>query len=263
MIIAGFMERHVPIPATDQTQIIMAYQARSLPVLVPLLLVLLDTAHTASDTSHRERQHAAVDMLPSLQEPPPMLVQPVALLRRTGAQPLRCVRNTLRSDALRHLLAGAAAGAVSNTIVAPLDILRINLMCAKDQTNALRVARRIFCEKGMLGFWQGNSADVLRTMPSSAIRFYTFALYKVPPHPSRTASPRACSLTAHAQPRRTRAPPMAAALPSGRPHAERRLPLRRRCYLRRLMRWASLAQQSRRSLRAASQASPRWRRSFR
>ena len=27
-------------------------------------------------------------------------------------------------------------------------------------------------------FWHGNSADVIRTIPASAIRFYTFALYK-------------------------------------------------------------------------------------
>ncbi len=89
----------------------------------------------------------------------------------------------LRSDAARHLLAGAVAGVVSNTAVAPIDIVRLNLMTTETKTNALRVTRSIFAGAGgglagVGAFWQGNSADVVRTIPASAIRFYTFALYK-------------------------------------------------------------------------------------
>ena len=84
----------------------------------------------------------------------------------------------LRSGAARHLIAGAAAGVVSNTVVAPLDILRLNLICSNTRTNALEVARSIYSQGGLRAFWRGNMADVLRTIPSSAVRFYSFAVYK-------------------------------------------------------------------------------------
>ena len=84
----------------------------------------------------------------------------------------------MRSGAARHLIAGAAAGVVSNTVVAPLDILRLNLICSNTRTNALEVARSIYSQGGLRAFWRGNTADVLRTIPSSAVRFYSFAVYK-------------------------------------------------------------------------------------
>lgn len=40
------------------------------------------------------------------------------------------------------------------------------------------MAREIYSRGGLRAFWHGNSADVIRTVPASAIRFYTFALYK-------------------------------------------------------------------------------------
>lgn len=82
------------------------------------------------------------------------------------------------SRAARHLIAGAAAGAISNTVVAPLDILRLNLIVSSDGRGVFRMAKDIYARGGLAAFWYGNSADVIRTVPSSAIRFYTFALYK-------------------------------------------------------------------------------------
>lgn len=67
---------------------------------------------------------------------------------------------------------------MSNTIVAPLDILRLNLMVSTQATSVVRVARDIYAQGGVPAFWRGNTADVLRTIPSSAVRFYSFAVYK-------------------------------------------------------------------------------------
>ncbi|EOD26595.1 mitochondrial solute carrier protein [Emiliania huxleyi CCMP1516] len=83
-----------------------------------------------------------------------------------------------RSVAARHLLSGAAAGAISNTVVAPLDILRLNLIVSQDKRGALRMARDIYARGGLRAFWHGNAADVIRTVPASAVRFYSFAVYK-------------------------------------------------------------------------------------
>ena len=90
----------------------------------------------------------------------------------------RSAAKLLQSQASRHLLAGAAAGVVSNTIVAPLDILRLNLMVSKQRTNVMKVAAKIYADGGICGFWQGNVADVMRTIPASAVRFYSFSVFK-------------------------------------------------------------------------------------
>lgn len=84
----------------------------------------------------------------------------------------------LGSNAVRLLAAGALAGAISNTAVAPLDRMRINLMVRKDSIGIWELVKEIYQQGGVLGFWQGNTADVIRTVPSSAIRFFSFATYK-------------------------------------------------------------------------------------
>ena len=38
--------------------------------------------------------------------------------------------------------------------------------------------QRVHAQNGLAGFWRGNSADVARAAPASAIRFYAFAAYK-------------------------------------------------------------------------------------
>ena len=81
---------------------------------------------------------------------------------------------SFEADASRHLR--AVAGAISNTVVAPLDIVRIIMMNTKDISVAA-VCSGLYAEGGVLAFWRGNTADVLRTMPASALRF-TFATSK-------------------------------------------------------------------------------------
>jgi hypothetical protein len=125
--------------------------------LAPLLLQLL-AAGTARAAAARHNPLAAPPSSPS---PPPKPRTPLG-----------------HSRAARHLIAGAAAGAISNTVVAPLDILRLNLIVSSDGRGVLRMAKDIYARGGLPAFWYGNSADVIRTVPSSAIRFYTFALYK-------------------------------------------------------------------------------------
>ena len=70
------------------------------------------------------------------------------------------------------------AGAISNTVVAPLDIVRIIMMNTKERISVAAVCSGLYAEGGVLAFWRGNTADVLRTMPASALRFFTFATSK-------------------------------------------------------------------------------------
>ena len=76
------------------------------------------------------------------------------------------------------MVAGAVAGAISNTVVAPLDIVRIIMMNTKERISVAAVCSGLYAEGGVLAFWRGNTADVLRTMPASALRFFTFATSK-------------------------------------------------------------------------------------
>ena len=90
----------------------------------------------------------------------------------------RAWNKLLASDARVHLLSGAVAAAVSNTIVAPLDVIRLNIMVSKTPLSAMSVVQTVLAQSGLAGFWRGNTADVARAVPASAIRFYSFAAYK-------------------------------------------------------------------------------------
>lgn len=90
----------------------------------------------------------------------------------------RAWNKLLASDARVHLLSGAVAAAVSNSIVAPLDVIRLNIMVSKTPLSAMSVVQTVWAQSGLAGFWRGNTADVARAVPASAIRFYSFAAYK-------------------------------------------------------------------------------------
>ncbi|KAF7977433.1 hypothetical protein HWV62_3588 [Athelia sp. TMB] len=91
--------------------------------------------------------------------------------------------------AIKFLLAGGVAGAVSRTFTAPFDRLKIFLMTrppdlggtplaprpglqgAKAIANAVS---RIYMEGGILAFWTGNGLSVAKIFPESAIKFMTY-----------------------------------------------------------------------------------------
>ena len=140
----------------------------------PSIAALLFAAAVSADRQQRSSAAVVVSpKAPSLQ-PPRLLFEPPPPIKSLQ----RKAQNVLKSNAARHLIAGAAAGVVSNTAVAPLDILRLNLMVSSQKNSVLQVARQIYSQGGVFAFWQGNLADVMRTIPASAVRFYSFAVYK-------------------------------------------------------------------------------------
>ncbi|EIN10446.1 mitochondrial carrier [Punctularia strigosozonata HHB-11173 SS5] len=104
------------------------------------------------------------------------------------------------ATALRFLLAGGIAGAVSRTCTAPFDRLKIFLITrppdmggaklagAAVLTNPKEVSKaslhgakalanavtRIYAEGGILAFWVGNGLSVVKIFPESAIKFLTY-----------------------------------------------------------------------------------------
>ncbi|KAK9832837.1 hypothetical protein WJX81_005482 [Elliptochloris bilobata] len=84
-------------------------------------------------------------------------------------------------------LAGGTAGAVARTVTAPADRLKLLFqvqamassgVSAKAYTSLRQAALKVFREEGMLAFWKGNSANVVRIFPYSAAQLMSNDYYK-------------------------------------------------------------------------------------
>ncbi|KAF7355376.1 Mitochondrial carrier protein [Mycena sanguinolenta] len=91
--------------------------------------------------------------------------------------------------ALKFLLAGGIAGAVSRTCTAPFDRLKIFLITRSPDLGGAPITprptlggariianavARIYAEGGVLAFWTGNGLSVAKIMPESAIKFFSY-----------------------------------------------------------------------------------------
>jgi solute carrier family 25 phosphate transporter 23/24/25/41 len=79
--------------------------------------------------------------------------------------------------------AGAAAGAVSRTATAPLDRLKMLMQVGFSEASAVNPRpsrgvisglRLIYAQGGFLSFFQGNTANVIKVMPESGVRFWVY-----------------------------------------------------------------------------------------
>ncbi|KAF7332069.1 Mitochondrial carrier protein [Mycena kentingensis (nom. inval.)] len=92
-------------------------------------------------------------------------------------------------SALKFLLAGGIAGAVSRTCTAPFDRLKIFLITRPPDMGGATVSTRpgigsakiiasavsrIYAEGGLLAFWTGNGLSVAKIFPESAIKFFSY-----------------------------------------------------------------------------------------
>jgi solute carrier family 25 (mitochondrial adenine nucleotide translocator), member 4/5/6/31 len=86
---------------------------------------------------------------------------------------------------LRVAIAGACAGAMAKTIVAPIERVKLLLQLQVSLSNPtylhktpLQVATKIFQEEGILAFWRGNYHNVLQHSGTSALNFMLMDYYK-------------------------------------------------------------------------------------
>ncbi|KAG1659261.1 Calcium-binding mitochondrial carrier protein SCaMC-2-B [Nymphon striatum] len=81
--------------------------------------------------------------------------------------------------ALRHLTAGAVAGAVSRTCTAPLDRIKVFLQVRGNEFKGMKSCfMHMYNEGGVRSLWRGNGINVLKIAPETALKFMTYEQIK-------------------------------------------------------------------------------------
>lgn len=81
-----------------------------------------------------------------------------------------------QGDSFKHLFAGGVAGAVSRTVVSPLERLKILFQVQPSTQNAsmYQCLRKMYVEEGLMGYMKGNGTNVIRIVPYSAVQFAAY-----------------------------------------------------------------------------------------
>jgi solute carrier family 25 protein 42 len=79
------------------------------------------------------------------------------------------------------LIAGALAGAIAKTCIAPLDLAKINFQVGNSVFTYNKLFQFLYNgvhKHGVLSLWRGNSANMIRVVPAAAINFTSHEQYK-------------------------------------------------------------------------------------
>jgi solute carrier family 25 phosphate transporter 23/24/25/41 len=74
----------------------------------------------------------------------------------------------------RSFVAGALAGALAQTLTAPLERLRLLLQVSGTRTGIAPGLVGIYRDGGLRAFWRGNLANVAKVAPGAGMRLWTF-----------------------------------------------------------------------------------------
>jgi len=78
-----------------------------------------------------------------------------------------------------YFIAGGAAGIISRTLIAPIERVKIIFQVQCGGPTWHQLPGRILREEGVLAFWKGNTAAVVRVMPYMSLTFLSYEEYKV------------------------------------------------------------------------------------
>ncbi|KAF2457378.1 mitochondrial carrier domain-containing protein [Lineolata rhizophorae] len=93
------------------------------------------------------------------------------------------LRNTVSQPVFASFLAGGVAGAVSRTVVSPLERLKILFQVQSVGRDAYKMSvgkalAKMWREEGWRGFLAGNGTNCIRIVPYSAVQFGAYNFYK-------------------------------------------------------------------------------------
>jgi solute carrier family 25 (mitochondrial phosphate transporter), member 23/24/25/41 len=93
------------------------------------------------------------------------------------------VRETVSTPFTAAFMAGGVAGAVSRTVVSPLERLKILYQVQSVGRNEYRLPihkalQKMWVDEGWRGFMRGNGTNCIRIVPYSAVQFGSYNIYK-------------------------------------------------------------------------------------
>ena len=93
------------------------------------------------------------------------------------------LRHTVSQPVFAAFLAGGVAGAVSRTVVSPLERLKILFQIQNVGRNEYKLSvgkglAKMWREEGWRGFMRGNGTNCIRIVPYSAVQFGSYNFYK-------------------------------------------------------------------------------------
>ncbi|KAJ5178945.1 Mitochondrial carrier protein [Penicillium capsulatum] len=96
---------------------------------------------------------------------------------------LRRTKNKLAEPVIAAFMAGGVAGAVSRTLVSPLERLKILLQIQSVGREEYKLSigkalSKMWREEGWRGFMRGNGTNCIRIIPYSAVQFGSYNFYK-------------------------------------------------------------------------------------
>jgi solute carrier family 25 phosphate transporter 23/24/25/41 len=102
-------------------------------------------------------------------------------------------RQTLAHPIFAAFLAGGVAGAVSRTVVSPLERLKILLQIQSVGREEYKLSvgkglAKMWREEGWRGLMRGNGTNCIRIVPYSAVQFGSYSFYKRVRTPFGTSS---------------------------------------------------------------------------
>jgi solute carrier family 25 (mitochondrial phosphate transporter), member 23/24/25/41 len=115
----------------------------------------------------------------STQTPPP------TTMADPEPDPVRfpAVRSWVSQPVIASFMAGGVAGAVSRTVVSPLERLKILLQVqsgghSEYKMSIWKALQKMWREEGMKGMMAGNGTNCVRIVPYSAVQFGSYNIYK-------------------------------------------------------------------------------------
>lgn len=100
-----------------------------------------------------------------------------------GQARLLAFREGLSQPMIAAFCAGGMAGAVSRTVVSPLERLKILMQVQSAGREAYKLSvgqalGKMWKEEGWRGFMRGNGTNCIRIVPYSAVQFSSYNFYK-------------------------------------------------------------------------------------